>query len=709
MPLEAISWQAAFLGEAFEAIADRAGLPSRTGGRPTPTPWPLGPDGPDAWIEAAARGVGLEAELVDVPHGEVERLIRAGGPALLRLPASGGRQPAEVAEPRFLILLGASRRGAVLLTPERSAIRRPLDEVRAALCEGVEATTAPGVEQVLQEVGLRGPRLQRAREALLRQLLSGRRVGPFWLLRASPAAGPKAEARAARLPHLLAVVVGAHVVALALFTLSWWLLGWMTLHGRFDRGWLAAWLLLLLSAIPFRLLGSYAGGLLSLRCGILLKRRLLLGAMRLERDEGRHLGAGQILGCVLESDAVPALALAGGFLALTAGMQLVLAGVILGAGAGSGLLTSLLVATALAAGGLTRRFYRRLREWTGQRLDMTHDLIERMAGHRTRLAQEPRAFWNDGEDAALENYLETSARLDRQAVLLQVLVPRGWLLLALLALAPGFLAGQTTTETLAVSIGGVLLAYDAFRRLVESLERLAAAALAWERIRPFWQAASCPELVGRTGVTGTPTPASLLDARDLVFSYPDRPQPVLRGVSLRIGRGERLLLEGASGGGKSTLASLLAGARRPSAGLLLLDGLDLQTAGADGWRRHVALTPQFSDNHVLMGTFAFNVLMGRGWPPRPKDLEEVERICRALDLGPLLDRMPAGIHQVVGETGWQLSHGEKSRLYLARALLQGADFLLLDESFGALDPQTLRHTLAFVLEQTPALLVIAHP
>ena len=71
--------------------------------------------------------------------------------------------------------------------------------------------------------------------------------------------------------------------------------------------------------------------------------------------------------------------------------------------------------------------------------------------------------------------------------------------------------------------------------------------------------------------------------------------------------------------------------------------------------------------------------------------------------------MPAGMQQVIGETGWQLSQGEKSRLYLARALLQNADVLILDESFGALDPATLRQCLTFVLETAPTLLVIAHP
>jgi ABC-type multidrug transport system fused ATPase/permease subunit len=142
---------------------------------------------------------------------------------------------------------------------------------------------------------------------------------------------------------------------------------------------------------------------------------------------------------------------------------------------------------------------------------------------------------------------------------------------------------------------------------------------------------------------------------------------------------------------------------------VLFDGLDRETLGAERWRRRIVIAPQFHENHVLMGTFAFNALLGRGWPPRPSDLEAAEQTCRALGLGDLLDRMPAGMQQVVGETGWQLSQGEKSRLYLARALLQGADVVILDESFGALDPATLRQCLAFVLETAPTLLVIAHP
>lgn len=71
--------------------------------------------------------------------------------------------------------------------------------------------------------------------------------------------------------------------------------------------------------------------------------------------------------------------------------------------------------------------------------------------------------------------------------------------------------------------------------------------------------------------------------------------------------------------------------------------------------------------------------------------------------------MPGGLQQVVGETGWQLSHGEKSRLFLARALLQGADLVILDEAFAGLDPPTLARALDCAVRRAPTLLVVAHP
>jgi ABC-type transport system involved in cytochrome bd biosynthesis fused ATPase/permease subunit len=101
--------------------------------------------------------------------------------------------------------------------------------------------------------------------------------------------------------------------------------------------------------------------------------------------------------------------------------------------------------------------------------------------------------------------------------------------------------------------------------------------------------------------------------------------------------------------------------------------------------------------------------MGRRWPPRSEDVEAAENVCRELGLDGLLGRMPAGLLQMVGETGCQLSHGERSRLYMARALLQEADLIILDESFVALEPETLHRCLSCVLKRAATVLVIAHP
>jgi ATP-binding cassette subfamily B protein len=139
-----------------------------------------------------------------------------------------------------------------------------------------------------------------------------------------------------------------------------------------------------------------------------------------------------------------------------------------------------------------------------------------------------------------------------------------------------------------------------------------------------------------------------------------------------------------------------------------MQGLDREALGADAWRRRIAAAPQFHENHILAETFAFNLFMGRQKALDPGDFEEAEAICRELGLGGLLDTMPAGMLQMVGETGWQLSHGERSRLFIARALLQQAELVVLDESFAALDPENLERALACVLRRSKSLLVIAH-
>ena len=344
------------------------------------------------------------------------------------------------------------------------------------------------------------------------------------------------------------------------------------------------------------------------------------------------------------------------------------------------------------------------------RLRMTNALVERVAGHRTRLAQEHPTRWHEEEDRSLEDYTARSSALDRWVPTLLVTLPRSWLLFGASVLAPSFVDGTSATS-LAISLGGVLVAGLALRRFADGLSQLSGAAIGWREASPLFHAAADRPLTPAISddARAGPGAAAALEVRDLAYAYPGGSGPVLTGCSLHARAGDRLLLEGPSGGGKSTFASLVAGLRTPTGGLVLVDGLDRRTLGAHGWRQRVVAAPQFHENHVFCETFAFNLLMGRRWPPTDADLDQAEAIARELSLGDLLDRMPAGLMQLVGEGGWQLSHGERGRLFMARALLQGSRAMILDETFAALDPETLQQTLECVLRRAPTLLVIAHP
>jgi ATP-binding cassette subfamily B protein len=285
----------------------------------------------------------------------------------------------------------------------------------------------------------------------------------------------------------------------------------------------------------------------------------------------------------------------------------------------------------------------------------------------------------------------------------------------LLVLARSFVSESLTSGELAVAFGGIILAQGALKSITESVSYLSGAAIAWKKVKLLFEAGSREEMPGSPAIGLLDsrslhfTTEPVMDAHDLAYGHQGRAERTLAGCSLRVQKGDRILLEGPSGGGKSTLASILAGLREPQSGLMIIGGLDRQTLGLRAWRRVVACAPQFHENHIFAGTLAFNLLMGRHWPPTEDDLQDAENLCRELGLGDLLDRMPAGLQQTIGETGWQLSYGERCRVFLARALLQGAELIILDESFGALDPDTLQKAAECVRKWAPTLMIIAHP
>jgi ATP-binding cassette, subfamily B, bacterial len=711
--INTVGWPMSQLGEAMQALSSERGIAANESQTFNPPGAILAADITNQrsqalreWVEAAADYHGFEAEAVEAPYSEIESLTRRAGPALLRLPGQ-----------RVLAVLGGQGRHVSLLAPDGKKHRVRVDAISSEMRRPHEEPLTDSIARLLKDAGVSKSRRELATKAILDRQLGSRIISGGWIMRLSPGASFWKQMGEAGLLGELVVPIVLHAAHYAVLLVAWWVLGRGALNGQMDTGWLAAWGLLLLTAVPLHLFAVRAQGRFTVGAGVLLKKRLLYGTLRLNMEEIRHQGIGHWLGRVIETNAIESLALNGGFQALVAIIELTLAAWVLGAGSAGFQFILMLTSYVALALIIVWRYFRRRSEWTKMRMAMAGDLIERMIGHRTRLAQERREHWHDREDQAIEQYLMRSLKLDR-ADLWQSLVPRGWLAFGLCGLAVGFVTGSATPATLAVAIGGLLLGFRGLQHLVSSLSSLLGASIAWTEIKDVFKAAArpqshaLPDFAARQRlqpvISGRAAPM-VMEAHDLTFRYRERAREVMQNCSLQIRAGDRILLEGSSGGGKSTLAALLTGLREPESGLMLAGGLDRKTLGSTGWRQRVISAPQFHENHVMTGTFAFNLLMGRSWPPTEQDMREAEEICRALGLGDLLDRMPAGLFQMVGETGWQLSHGERSRLFMARALLQGADLTILDESFGALDPETLGKCLRCALTRVPTLMVIAHP
>ena len=675
-----------------------------------------------AWLEHRGAALGCEIEPTHVQIGELDEALARFGPALLLI-VPPGEEPVLVA----LCQGRAGARSVVVLGPDLKRHRVPVAELVRALAEPGLADKRGECSALLEAAQIPEQRRAAATEVLLRRRLATAYLRGIWQLRLPPSAAIGEQLRRDGVVRSLAVSTLSYLAHYVLLLASWWVIGSSILRGHDELGWLIAWALLLASIIPLRAIQSWQTGVTALRVGAIVKSRLLAGALALEPDELRTRGIGRLLALVIESQAVESLAISTGFASVAAIIDLALAGWVLGRGAGGGLLAVALWAWLALVAVIGWRYIVQRRAWARQRLAMTHALVERMVGHTTRLAQQQPARWHEDEDAATASYLARSRVMDRLSVLLRVAGTRGWMLIASLGLFPVLVTGEPSTGALAIAFGGVLLAQTAFTRIAGGLVGLADLTIAWTEVGSLADAAT--RLEGRrsrvfqrrhvsfadgaetgeeTGDVGTER-QPVIEVRELGYRYPSRERPALRACDLAVAPGERLLLEGPSGGGKSTFAALLTGLRDPDAGLLLLDGLDRATHGELGWRRRVAAAPQFHQNHVLTNTFAFNLLMGRRWPPRGEDLALAHEICVELGLGPLLERMPAGMMQNVGETGWQLSHGERSRLFLARALLQGAELVILDESLAALDPANQGRALECAFARAPTLLVIAHP
>lgn len=654
-------WPRSELAAALASLASVTGLTEKGDGLPPEWDATEGAGG----VATVASSLGLDLQTAPHERGGPGRLLRAMAPALVILPGHDG----------VVAVASAGRRRARLVVPRGAVVALPSRELAESLT-GSDAATPPA---------------------------------PAWLVRPSPGSSFWRQCRRAGLPGRLGALVVAHAAEYTFFLWSWAVLGRAAFAGRIEGGTLLGWAALLAATVPARVMATRLQAKVAIGAGWLLRRRLLHGTLRLRADEIRREGAGQLLGRSLEAEAVEDLAIGGGLLGVLATVEVTMAVIVLAAGPGP-LLAGLLVGWLGLTLGAAHRYVQRRRAWAAARMVITHDLIEKMVGHRTRLAQQAPERWHEGEEERLGGYAALARNMDRWLSALLALAPRGWVIVALAGLGIELAAGASSADV-AVGAGGILLALSALTRLVNGLAQVADAAVAWSQVAPLFDAAARGAAPRPNPGAGRPTdatgaPSALVETENLAYHYDGRAAPALSGCSLRIESGDRLLLEGASGSGKSTLAALLSGLRQPTGGRLLLEGSDHESVGVTAWRHAVVASPQFHENHVVLGPLLFNLLIGRRWPPQPEDVQEAYELCVALGLGPMLEKMPSGLQQMVGDTGWQLSHGERSLVFLGRALLQRSRLVLLDETFGSLDPETMQRALKVALERAETLVVI---
>jgi ATP-binding cassette, subfamily C, bacterial CydD len=189
------------------------------------------------------------------------------------------------------------------------------------------------------------------------------------------------------------------------------------------------------------------------------------------------------------------------------------------------------------------------------------------------------------------------------------------------------------------------------------------------------------EAPARAGAAAAPSPRDVpVRLEGVSFSYPTRAAPVLDRVDFELRPGETVALVGPSGGGKSTIASLLLLLADPDGGRVTAGGVDLAGCAAESWRTRIAWVPQ--QPTLFRGSVADNIRLG---DPAADDAAVRAAAALAGAHGFVLT-LPDGYDTVVGEGGRPLSAGELQRIALARAFLRDADLVVLDEPTANLDP-----------------------
>jgi len=173
--------------------------------------------------------------------------------------------------------------------------------------------------------------------------------------------------------------------------------------------------------------------------------------------------------------------------------------------------------------------------------------------------------------------------------------------------------------------------------------------------------------------------AASLDVRDLVFQYDSLSAPLINGLNLSVAAGESVAIVGPSGQGKTTLMKIMTGLLAPTQGRVLINGMDITTAGLNNYRSCIACVLQ--DDTLFAGSIGENIASF----DEQKDEARIVDCARRCNIHTDIEKMPMGYETLISELGNSLSGGQKQRLLIARALYRRPAILFLDEATSHLD------------------------
>ncbi|WP_240375769.1 ABC transporter ATP-binding protein [Bacillus piscicola] len=219
--------------------------------------------------------------------------------------------------------------------------------------------------------------------------------------------------------------------------------------------------------------------------------------------------------------------------------------------------------------------------------------------------------------------------------------------------------------------------YNPLRRLVNSSTTLTQSIASMDRVFEF--ADEKYDIQDKENALQLEHTSGAIDFENVSFSYEEDSTEVLAGIDLAVKPGETIALVGMSGGGKSTLVSLIPRFYDVTSGVLKLDGKDVKEYQVRSLRDKIGMVLQ--DNVLFSDSVKMNILMGN---PYASD-EEVRKAAKAANADHFIQELPQGYDTPVGERGVKLSGGQKQRIAIARVFLKNPPILIFDEATSALD------------------------